>query len=500
MDRLRLTDIEPAEPAHPPAHDAGVLAPAPPAAQILLLQRQAGNQAVARMLGARAAPRAVARVTQTAVLTAVGSGGGSDAGPPGALTADPDADFNPWSIVHDLRRAIDQAEISEWDPESKVMRPTKRKVDAGLVMRVLDGLTADQVARVKRIYETQEKTTLENDLFEGGQSNAQSSLKPDQRARIKVLLEGTAQKAGGGASENRLEALAIELHELLAGSLDEAKRERVMTIHRRPAAENSAIEAAYERRYQHGIDEDQSRKLGALHYNRAVQLRMGNVAKADALAIEEKRRKLDELQEKRETGRLDLSRDGELRVEPPQADRRDHRHPRHEPPGGDGREDGRGGRGGDRQADRGHPLDAARRAGVDAEAAARRDARGHRRGRRGLRDGPRLARRHGGAPADRDGGPRQHELGQDRRADPRAAQAGRDGRDREHPRPPDGREAGAAGRSGRPARADRPRARQALRGRLHRRLRGAPPHRGAPVEADRRELGLRERGDAQRAW
>ena len=325
MDRLRLTDIEPAEPAHPPAHDAGVLAPAPPAAQILLLQRQAGNQAVARMLGARAAPRAVARVTQTAVLTAVGSGGGSDAGPPGALTADPDADFNPWSIVHDLRRAIDQAEISEWDPESTVMRPTKRKVDAGLVMRVLDGLTADQVARVKRIYETQEKTTLENDLFEGGQSNAPSNLKPDQRARIKVLLEGHGAE---GRRRGVREPARGARHRAARAARRQPRRgqARARDDHPPPAGrgeqrDRGRLRAALPARDRRG-PEPQARRA-ALQPRRPAadgERRQGGRA-GDRGEAPQARRAAGEARDRPARP----GRDGELRVEPPQADRRDHR-------------------------------------------------------------------------------------------------------------------------------------------------------------------------------
>ena len=125
--------------------------------------------------------------------------------------------------------------------------PTLRNVDAAAVMRVLEGLTPAQIDRIKGIYEQQEKTTLENDLFEGGQSKSKTNLKPDQRERIKVLLEGTARGEGGAVSGNRLEADAIELHELLAGGLDENKRERVMALHRRPESRRSPRSTAITR-------------------------------------------------------------------------------------------------------------------------------------------------------------------------------------------------------------------------------------------------------------
>jgi len=267
--------------------------------QLLWLQRHAGNQAVARMLAAPARAAAPPALPRRAMAR---------------FAVEPVDDFNPWSIVHDLRRAIDQSQVSEWDPErakktptmtdvfSGPAGPTLRKVDAATVTRVLEGLTPEQVARVKRIYKQQENTTLENDLFEGGQSDSKTNLKTDQRARMEVLLEGTAPGEGGAVSDNKLEADAIELHELLAGSLDEGKRERVMALHRRPVAQITAIDGHYERRYGHHPNEDLNKKLEDIQLNRVVQLRNGDWAKADAIVIDLKRRRLDEMQKKLESG------------------------------------------------------------------------------------------------------------------------------------------------------------------------------------------------------
>ena len=236
----------------------------PPAAiplavrHVLALQASAGNQAVVR---------ALARQT---------------------------AAFNPESIVHDLRRAIDQAEVQ--------LATMKRNVDVAQVIRVLDELTPDQIGTVERVYEKQEGTTLEKDLFGRGQSGFDANLKPDQKARIKTLLKGT-----GGAPQVRLEAVAIEVHELLGGSVDENKRERVVALYRRPVAEIKAFEAHYAQRYGHDISLELVLKLPGMHLSRVMALRAGNAAMSDAYAIEDKRRELDALESKKEAADLTIS-------------------------------------------------------------------------------------------------------------------------------------------------------------------------------------------------
>jgi hypothetical protein len=241
--------------------------PAAPPARVLALQRSAGNQAVARML-ARA---------------------------PAAETA-----FNPWSVVHDLRRAIDQSDVAgDWRfDDSGAMHATTRKVDEALAARVLERLTPPQLALVKSLYQAQEGTTLENDLLGSGQSGHASNLKPDERARIETLL-----KRG---TDSRLEAAAIELHELLSGDLDEAGRERVMTLLRRPADEHDAIDGHYQRLFNRHPGYDLALKLKGPQLERALALRAGDAAKADAHAIEAKRRALADLEAKRAAGDLSV--------------------------------------------------------------------------------------------------------------------------------------------------------------------------------------------------
>ena len=105
----------------------------------------------------------------------------------------------------------------------------------------------------------------------------------------------------------RLEAVAIEVHELLGGSVDETKRERVVALYRRPVAEIKAFEAHYAQRYGHDISLELVLKLPGMHLSRVMALRAGNAAMSDAYAIEDKRRELDALEAKKEAADLTIS-------------------------------------------------------------------------------------------------------------------------------------------------------------------------------------------------
>jgi hypothetical protein len=216
--------------------------------------------------------------------------------------------FNPESIVNDLRRAIDQAETI---PGLWVGMPSKddvRKVDAAQVIRVLDNLRYTQIEMIKTLYaerlgRSHQKDPLEADLFEGGESGYPSTLKPDQVKRIKVLLQGTqVDWPTGDTPENRLKADAIELHELLNGDRDEPQLARVMELLRRPEGEIQKIDLHYRITYEAELSAVLEAKLSGPARNRAAALRTGNLAAADAWAIEEKRRKLMELAKARGGG------------------------------------------------------------------------------------------------------------------------------------------------------------------------------------------------------
>jgi hypothetical protein len=311
----------------------------------LSAQRAAGNRAVAQLL-ARTAVVPAQRLatgqpttTQTEVVTETATiaptstevAGEPPASPYGALD---DASFNADAIAHELLRAIDQEQhtidMSAGLGRERDISKERRSVDAAAVITQLqgptgDGLTPAQIAEVKRrYYDFYRRTSLEDDLFGGGQSDRQSNLTPDQRARIEVLLRGTkgdptsasvitelkryppdlAARIRAGLEKhatdvsrmNKIEADAIELHELFATELDEPKRERVMILNRRPANEIPAMDAFYDAHYNKGtLAYDIHLRLEGLQLMRLIQLRFGHTLQADAVAIEDKRRQIDEL-------------------------------------------------------------------------------------------------------------------------------------------------------------------------------------------------------------
>ena len=241
-------------------------------AAVLALQRHSGNQAVTRML---------ARM--------------------------PAAAFNPHSIAHDLQRAIDQSEVDDgWTMDGDGFHATTRKVDAEKVIALLDGLTHEQVVEVEELYKDKEGTTLENDLFKGGQSKHPSNLKPDARARIRALLRGTDAGEGKAKPDARLEADAAELHQLLSRNLGEAQRERAMALWRRPVAEIAAMDAISARVFSMHPAFVLPVRFQGLQLQRVLALRAGDAAKADALALEDKRRALDELKARKESGDMSI--------------------------------------------------------------------------------------------------------------------------------------------------------------------------------------------------
>jgi hypothetical protein len=215
--------------------------------------------------------------------------------------------FNPHSIADDLQRAIDQSDVTDgWTMDADGFHATTRKVDAAKVIAVLDGLTPGQVEQVTSLYKAKEGTTLENDLFEGGQSKHPSNLKPDARARIRALLRGTDAGEGKAKPDARLEADAAELHELLSGDLGEAQRERVMALWRRPVAEIAAMDAISVRLFSLHPAFVLPVRLRGLQLQRVLALRAGDTAKADALALEDKRRALEELKAQKESGDMSI--------------------------------------------------------------------------------------------------------------------------------------------------------------------------------------------------
>ena len=228
------------------------------------------------------------------------------------------------------------------------------------MIRVLDGLTADQIDTVKRLYEDA-----------GGDDARERPLRARAvrlRREPQARPDGPDQVAAQGHRRNaeaRLEAVAIELHELLGGSRRRGQaRARdgalppVRSPRSRPSSRTTSSATGT------AAHMDLVLKLPGVHLSRVMALRAGNSALADAYAIEDKRRALDDLEAKKDSGGPDHLRGDGLRGKAPAPDRRDHRHRRREPQRRPAQED---------------PGDA----GLEACEHARRPARRHAQGDRG---------------------------------------------------------------------------------------------------------------------
>jgi len=250
------------------------------ASGLLLLQEAIGNRAFGRVVARRAAPSSV-----------------------------DEADFNPDALVNDLRRAIDQSdtEVDGFEGDTGwTRRPiVVRSIHAEAVVKALEGRTPAQIDRIKALYsqlETGGKRTLEDDLFGKGESGYPSVLtrRPDWNRRIAGLMKGSrAETPGEGGTEGRLAADAAELAQLLTGDVGEADRERICALHRRDPAELDRLYAVFASAQGRDLDTVLNDKLPRPgHRNRVLQLRLGNRAVADAIAIEEKRLAIEALKSK----------------------------------------------------------------------------------------------------------------------------------------------------------------------------------------------------------
>jgi len=277
------------------------------------MQHFGGNRAMTALLtGAQPAPAPQA----PAVVT-------DRPGPPPPIE---DPNFNPTSRAHDLVRAVNSAEHTiEMVGEEEDVDAERRKVDFPVVLAALDGLTPSQVAKVEEVfYSFDQKATLAQCLFEGGESGRKADLTDDQTARLRVLMAGTRPepvppvvmdvlrgeelpvagplkvaleyRADAEAAMHRHEADAIELHELLTDPLNETRRERVMELHRRKPVEIEAVDAMYAKNYNAGsLATDLNKRLDGLQRMRMTALRQGDAARADAFAIEDKRQQIEQV-------------------------------------------------------------------------------------------------------------------------------------------------------------------------------------------------------------
>jgi hypothetical protein len=301
---------------------------------IVELQGLAGNAAVARMLGGGSPSRIAREVSPptTSITPAINSPSSRiaravDAPAPEAPSpALDDPSFNAEGLAHDLLRAIDQSQHTFVMDEHMQEDASKerRQIDFPKVVAALENRTASQIAEIQKRYRDFEGRELIVDLFEGGESGRQSSLTEDQRARISVLLKGTrgepipssvmadlkkfppevaarlgaalASKSNASAALQQFEADAIEVHELLFNTLDEPQRERIMALYRRPVAEVKAIDGFFAQHFGSGtLDAALILRLTPLQRSRLLALRKGDWARADAFAIEDKRRSIEAL-------------------------------------------------------------------------------------------------------------------------------------------------------------------------------------------------------------
>ncbi|MFI5896240.1 hypothetical protein ACIA5D_39685 [Actinoplanes sp. NPDC051513] len=244
-----------------------------------------------------------------------------------------DPGFNPTTRAHDLLRAVDSEQYTYamkssgglWGGMTEDVEAERRKIDFPAVVTALDGLTASQVKRVEEVFfEFEKKTTLRDDLFGMGQSGRRADLKPDQVARLQALLAGTKaepippdvmaelrkyppevagplkadleKRADAAPALHRHQAEAAELHQLLASDLDEGRQERLMAMHRRSFEEIDAVDAIYAKEYgPAALMLDLNKRLEGLQRMRMSELRSGKFPQADACAIEDKRRRIEEL-------------------------------------------------------------------------------------------------------------------------------------------------------------------------------------------------------------
>ncbi len=136
----------PAEPALPAVSPRGLTV-----AGVLRLQRSAGNRSVGQLL-AGTAPVAPA------------GGGGTVA----RLVSTDEESFNPETLVHDLRRAIDQSDTDVVEMKTvgtgfgaRTEYILKRFVSGSKVKKALENLTVAQLGRVRELYERRRGRELE---------------------------------------------------------------------------------------------------------------------------------------------------------------------------------------------------------------------------------------------------------------------------------------------------------------------------------------------------
>ena len=267
-------------------------APAPVrAGQVLSLQVSSGNRRVARLIEGDSSP--------FGDLEQMGAGA-----------------INELAIVHDLRRAIDDNPSLD---SGIVKIDVVKKIKFEIVDHALTGLTPSQVKTVEDLYAKETGRSLRADLLD--ESKVKNNLNDAQETRIKALLAGTMLETGGAATmavgmpgvddkkvklsggdaakvtaRNRAMADAAEIKLLLDDGGDDSIK-KLMSMLRKSGAANDYIASFFQSEFGKDLDD----KLAGLSGNkgrRALALRYGNAERADAIAIDGVRERIEEFEQK----------------------------------------------------------------------------------------------------------------------------------------------------------------------------------------------------------
>ena len=260
------------------------------------------------------------------------------------LVAAPDAEdaFNPGSIVHDLRRAIDQSDISDdWKGAGMSMRPTTRKVDADLVIRVLDGLSAepDRAGRGALRGAGGERPSQRPLRGRPVQRAVQPQARPADAHHGPARGHGRRGRRTGRRTRGSRRSPPSCTSCSPTTSSSEAKRERVMALYRRRPDDIAGIDQHYERLYGHRLDRGPRRTARrACSSSASVKLRRGTAPPPTRSRSRRSAARSTALEKPSEDG-IVSARSPRTKYEPAarEADRRHHRDRRPEPPRGAGR-------------------------------------------------------------------------------------------------------------------------------------------------------------------
>ena len=276
---------------------------------LLRLQAQIGNRAVGSLVNGRVASRWIQRTVDKD-------------------SADPSV-FNVDAIAYRLTHAIDFGALTQLPEGAKRTALTASvmlqggpdlvnspafsgRVDYEKVAELIENLTPAQARKLEAGYKEMTGVDVRTAVAAHGR------LPKVKIAHLTALLDGTVPepRAAGEGGElapltadntaSHVKADAAKIHVLLSDPGDEAKREQVITMLRRPLVEREALIKAYEAVPGTSLEGDLM-KLPKPHGLRAVCTAEGNFAGADAIVIEEKRTAIDVIDKALSDPRLDMN-------------------------------------------------------------------------------------------------------------------------------------------------------------------------------------------------